>query len=174
MFKVEFLSRPNLEPSDRDGYFRFVEDFSIRYRGETYTVPAGFETDGASIPNILTPICGSKFKKPRCFAAFVHDYFYSGVDPEVDRAEADDLYRDIQIGLGVKRWKAYLEWRVLRLFGWIHWQEFVASIVGAAGGIALSALLSGCVEIANVESFVTVPSGIFPAAVSVKESEAGK
>lgn len=121
MHKVELLNRASFGPAEKDGFFRFNEDFSLRYRGEVYEVPAGFETDGASIPDVLTLVCGSKHRKPRCFAAYVHDFLYSGGDPEVDRAEADDLYRDLQIGLGIARWKAYLEWGVLRLFGWTHW-----------------------------------------------------
>ena len=101
---------------------RLVGDWRIVYRGEEYVVPSGFETDGASIPILLVPICGSRFEKPRLYAAIVHDALYAGVDQEATRADADDLYRDLQIALGIPRWKAYLEWRVLRLFGWIHWR----------------------------------------------------
>ena len=122
MHNIEFLTDIRLEPSvELDGFLRFVNDFVVRYRGETYKVPAGFVSDGASIPDVLTLVCGSKFKTPRVYAAFVHDYHYWGGNPDVDRAEADDLYRDMQIALGVPRWKAYLEWKVLRLFGWSHW-----------------------------------------------------
>ena len=52
----------------------------------------------------------------------VHDYLYSGGDFEATRADADDLFRDLQISLGVPRWKAYVEWAALRLFGGSHWQ----------------------------------------------------
>ena len=169
MFAVEFITRPMLEPSERmDGFMRFVKAFEIRYRGAVYTVPEGFETDGASIPDLLTIFCGSKYRAPRVYAAFLHDFNYSGGDPEVDRAEADDLYRDMQIALGIPRWKAYLEWRVLRLFGWTHWQgrkdasergAFIALLcaIGTVAATAALFVLCGCIEIANVESFVTVP-----------------
>lgn len=169
MEKIEFITRPLLEPSERmDGFMRFVNPFSVRYRGEVFTVPAGFETDGASIPDALTIVCGSKYRAPRVYAAFFHDFNYSGGDPEVERPEADDLYRDMQIAFGVARWKAYLEWRVLRLFGWTHWQgrkdasdrgAFVAllCVIGAAALTAAMLILCGCIEIAHVDSFVTVP-----------------
>ena len=82
----------------------------------------GFVTDGASIPVWLQWLCGSPWKIPRFYAALVHDYLYSGGDFEATRADADDLFRDLQIALGIPRWKAYVEWAALRLFGWTHWQ----------------------------------------------------
>ena len=95
--------------------------FRLRYRGEYYTVPEGFATDGASIPRPLWWLCGSPFDVPRLYAAIVHDWLYSGGDREATRADADDLYRDLQIALGVARWKAYAEWAALRVFGGAHW-----------------------------------------------------
>ena len=95
--------------------------FRLRYRGEYYTVPEGFATDGASIPRPLWWLCGSPFDVPRLYAAIVHDWLYSGGDREATRADADDLYRDLQIALGVARWKAYAEWAALRVFGGSHW-----------------------------------------------------
>ena len=62
MEKIEFITRPLLEPSERmDGFMRFVKAFEIRYRGAVYTVPAGFETDGASIPDFAkVTVSGAK------------------------------------------------------------------------------------------------------------------
>lgn len=100
---------------------RLEETFVAEYRGETFEIEEGFVTDGASIPILLVPICGSRFKHPRVIAAIVHDYLYAGKDPECTRAEADDLYRDLQIAMGIPRWKAYVEWTALRLFGKSHW-----------------------------------------------------
>ena len=51
----------------------------------------------------------------------VHDFLYSGGDPEATRADADDIFRDMQISLGIPRWQAYIEWGALRLFGKSHW-----------------------------------------------------
>ena len=100
-----------------------VERFDVKFRGEDYSVPAGFETDGASIPRWLWPVCGHPLQAPRVIAAVVHDYLYGGGDPEATRADADDLYRDMQLALGIPRRRAYLEWVVLRLFGWLHWNR---------------------------------------------------
>ena len=105
-----------------DGRLELVHDWKIMYRGERYLISKGFVTDGASIPAWLQWLCGSPWEAPRLYAALVHDFLYSGGDPEATRADADDLFRDLQISLGVPRWKAYVEWAALRLFGGSHWQ----------------------------------------------------
>lgn len=102
---------------------KLVEKFDVMFRGELYTVPAGFETDGASIPRWLWPVCGHPLQAPRVVAAIVHDFLYGGGDPEATREDADDLYRDMQIALGIPRWKAYVEWAALVMFGKSHWYQ---------------------------------------------------
>lgn len=103
------------------GALALAADWRILYRGEWYMIPQGFLTDGASIPVWLRWLCGSPFAMPRFYAALVHDYLYSGGDSEATRADADDIYRDLQVALGIPRWKAYVEWAALRLFGKSHW-----------------------------------------------------
>lgn len=100
---------------------RLEGDWHIKYKGEYYTVVDGFITDGASIPYWLRPICGSPYKSPRLIAALLHDWLYDGGDPQVDRAEADAIYRDVQIALGISSWKAWIEWTALRVGGASHW-----------------------------------------------------
>ena len=106
---------------EKGGRLALAKDWRITYRGDEYTVPKGFITDGASIPPWLQWLCGSPFEVPRMYAALVHDFLYSGGDPEATRADADDIFRDLQISLGVPRWQAYVEWGALRLFGKSHW-----------------------------------------------------
>lgn len=115
---------PKLIPSMMadDPFMQLAEDWEIEFRGETWVIPAGFRSDGASIPWWLEPVCGSPWKSPRIIAALVHDSNYAGNDPEATRREADDLYRDMQIACGVGRRMAYVEWFALRLFGRSHWQ----------------------------------------------------
>ena len=108
-------------PRTKDEPTVLAHDWTLVFRNEYYHIPAGFETDGASIPRWLWWICGTPYESPRVFAAIVHDYIYSGGDPEATRADADDLYRDIQIAIGVSRVKAYVEWLALRLCGRSHW-----------------------------------------------------
>ena len=115
---------PNLILLPGDGnHHRLANDWHVRFRGEWYSVPCGFVTDGASIPRWLWPVCGHPLQAPRVVAAIVHDFLYGGGDPEATRADADDLYRDMQIALGIPRRRAYVEWVVLRMCGWTHWRR---------------------------------------------------
>ena len=123
MNKLVF-DRPVLNPPRfHDEPWTLACDWTVVFRGEYYHLPAGFETDGASIPRLLWWICGTPLEVPRLYAALVHAFIYGGNAPEATRAAADDLYRDLQLALGVPRWKCYVEWAALRLFGKSHWYK---------------------------------------------------
>lgn len=115
------FDNPCMEPVST-GAWRLVHDWTLVFRGEFYHVPAGTVTDGASIPRALWLVCGHPMEVPRLYAALVHDYLYAGGDPEATRKDADDLYRDLCIALGVAKFRAFVEWAALRAFGGGHWQ----------------------------------------------------
>lgn len=116
---------PRLEliPGSEGDQHKLLDDWTVLFNADTYLVPAGFVTDGASIPKTLRWLCGSPYRAPRLYAALVHDWLYSGGDPEATRAEADAIFRDMQIALGVSRFKAYTEWAALRACGGSHWYK---------------------------------------------------
>ena len=79
-------------------------------------VPAGFITDGASVPRILYWLfepTGVLF-----LPAIVHDYFYA--TQQISRAEADKIFRENVIRES-NIVAGYLAWVGIRLFGWIPW-----------------------------------------------------
>lgn len=116
------FNRPQLMPSEKTGdFWELASDWALVYDGDEYRLPAGFKTDGASIPRFLWRLCGTPLEVPRLYAALVHDWLYSGGDITASREDADKLFRDIQIALGVSRFKAYVEYYALRLFGGSHW-----------------------------------------------------
>lgn len=162
-----FFYQPNMIPvKGRKNVWKLTHDWTIYFRGESYIVPINTETDGASIPRALWILCGHPMETPRLYAALLHDYLYGGGDPDATRADADDLFRDLQIALGVPRWKAYVEWAALRLCGKSHWYKAVVAAIALAS-------LCGCIEIAHVDSFVTVPKDAVSFGVSnqtVKEN----
>ena len=64
----------------RPGWWQLVEDLVYRGRDDTFTVPAGFETDFASVPQLflwLVPRSG-KYAK----AAVLHDYLSRELTPD--------------------------------------------------------------------------------------------
>lgn len=114
------FDKPVMSPFGKD-LWELVADWHITFRGESYCVKAGFVTDGASIPRWLWPVCGHPMKLPRLYAALVHDYLYDGNDPEATRKDADDIFRELQVALGILWVRAWIEWVALRLFGRRHW-----------------------------------------------------
>jgi hypothetical protein len=78
------------------------------------TVPAGFETDLASIPRIFRPIFTGhgKSRKP----AALHDYLYH---VRLDRKEADQIFYDALLAVGMNRLGAWTMYRAVRAGGWV-------------------------------------------------------
>jgi hypothetical protein len=90
---------------------------------ERITVPAGFETDFASIPwglwNLFPP--WGAYARP----AIVHDYLYEvgGQIPGrcYTRKQADGIFREAMGVVGVPAWRAAIMYRAVRLGGGSGW-----------------------------------------------------
>lgn len=99
---------------------------------EVVVVPAGFETDFASIPfglrNLFPPL--GLWARP----AIVHDFLYNtrgtglfeGVRrisraTDYSRAEADGIFREAMEVVGVPVWRRGLMYRAVRLGGGLGW-----------------------------------------------------
>jgi hypothetical protein len=82
-------------------------------------VEEGFETDFASIPKIFLPFLEwrDKFNK----ASVVHDWLY--YTKQFNRKTADRIFLELMLALGISKFKAYLFYYVVRIFGWIHWRK---------------------------------------------------
>jgi len=103
--------------------WRLAEPFSaytdIPKEREWIHVSEGFETDFASIPIVFMPFLTWKDKFNK--ASVVHDYLY--YTKRYPRHIADKIFLELQIALGVEKWKAYTFYYVVRLFGWTHWNR---------------------------------------------------
>lgn len=138
-----------IPPRDAGGAWELASDWRVICGTRSLVIPRGFATDGASIPRALWRVCGTPLDVPRLYAAIVHDYLYSGGVAGVTRAEADAVYRDMQIALGVSRLKAWTEWAALRVCGASHWEDAddaeakpFSIVTGCA--LLVAALLAGC------------------------------
>lgn len=69
-----------------------MEDWHVEIDGTEYTIPAGFASDGASIPRWLWRVCGTPMQVPRLYGAIFHDGVYSGLFPSLTRLFADLAY----------------------------------------------------------------------------------
>lgn len=87
--------------------------------GEKIVVPAGFNTDLASIPQALQAVIPVNDKHRA--AAVLHDYLYTVQDRA--RAKADALFLEAMKLSGVRftqRWAMYL---AVRVGGWLPWSR---------------------------------------------------
>ena len=100
-----------------------VESFRV-YADEALTgvleVPAGFITDLNSVPRFWWAVSPAT-DWPE--AAVVHDWMYARQRP---RDEADRVYRELLIHLGMGLKRAEVRYRVLRLLGWYAYHQHVA------------------------------------------------
>lgn len=138
---------------------------------EIIRVPAGFECDGQSYPRLLWFVDHPQGKGAK--AGFVHDYLYwlnGRPVPETgrgyDRKRADQIFHEALLVSGVGRFRAWVRFRALRLFGGVAWRKHGQRIeregASAAAGAALLVLMlltSGCVAV-PANSFST-PIGTF-------------
>ena len=94
------------------GKYRLVKPMEIM----GYVVPAGFVTDGASIPRIFWSLVGSPFTGKYVEVAVLHDYLYSGA-VDVSFKEANRIFYKGLRKAGVNKLKAYLMYKAVSLFG---------------------------------------------------------
>lgn len=171
--RISFELPRMIPPRDAGGAWKLATDWRVLYDGFSFAIPCGFETDGASIPRALWRVCGTPLDVPRLYAAIVHDYLYSGGVANATRAQADALYRDMLVALGVSRLTAWTEWAALRVCGRSHW---CARVLLAA---AVASVLAGCAtKTRNVEIdglFAQAEAGIVAlGSVDVQASPVGE
>jgi hypothetical protein len=112
-------------------HWEIAKDFEYVLNGNKYVIPAGFKFDGASIPKFLHP-----FLSPvgvLLIGGLVHDYAYKyatllrenkkdtlGV---ISQKRADEIFRDINIGVNGFYLMNYLAYWSLRLGGFLAWNK---------------------------------------------------
>ena len=122
-----FTEKPVVRILDRYQY-RIEKPYTFYHRfiGSTdvITVPVGYVTDLASVPRGLWwwfPPNGRW-----AGAAILHDYLYGGGEmggESVTRKEADEIFHEAMLILGVGKWKAKVMWFFVRCFGWRAWRK---------------------------------------------------
>ena len=112
-------------------YWEIAKDFEYVLNGNKYVIPAGFIFDGASIPKFLHPIVSPV--GVLLIPGLVHDYAYKyatllrenkkdtmGV---ISQKKADEIFRDINIGVNGIYLMNYLAYWSLRIFGFLAWNK---------------------------------------------------
>lgn len=96
-----------------DQPFAYVRD------GGEIAIPAGFETDWASVPQALQNV----FPRWDVYgpAAVVHDWLYW--NQQTTRAEADGIFMEAMEVLAVVSWKRWALYGAVRAFGQYAWDD---------------------------------------------------
>lgn len=110
---------------------RLLEDYPVETSIGIVIIPAGFETDFASVPQLfwsIVPPMGKYF-----IAAVLHDYFYREpgsrtdvaviYDRVITREFADYIFLEEMVDLGVSWWKRKIMYKAVRMFGGSSWVE---------------------------------------------------
>lgn len=117
-----FLTKLVLELADDQDDGRWVVQQPLVYQsdvaGQTFTVPAGFQTDLASVPRI--PVAYLLAGGTSNEAAVVHDFLYTAPHP-VPRDMADAVLKEASAVTGVPAWRRWLMWAAVRVGGGTHW-----------------------------------------------------
>ena len=89
-------------------------------RGTRHVIEAGYRSNGMSVPRLLWSLISPQFHPRTLYASVVHDYAYEHFI--MCRCESDRWYRDALIEDGYAKWKAWLVYFAVRLFGKSHWE----------------------------------------------------
>ena len=87
--------------------------YESKVTGKTYVIPAGFNTDFASVPRLPVAflLTGGTADRP----AIVHDFLYrTGAE---DRATCDAVFSEAMKATGVPAWRRKLMWLGVRIGG---------------------------------------------------------
>lgn len=121
--KVVFINHPALTPVGNDNGWKLLQDFHVSIDSESgdapwsITIPAGFETDLASVPRL--PGAYLLFANKARRSAILHDWLYSNHWP---RDAADLAFREAmsqEVGV-VSR---YMMWLAVRIGGGAYYSE---------------------------------------------------
>ena len=123
MNKVLHQNGIKVELYDKNGetWAILLEKIVFSYKGQLYTIPVGFRSDGASLPRFFWRIIGHPFDMAYLREAVIHDYLYK--HQPCTRKEADRflfvLLEDNNLGI-----KRYLIYWGLRIGGWVAWNKY--------------------------------------------------
>ena len=132
-FKTPLVVSPLPDGKHWKLHTKFAYDCDREGSGMSIIMPAGFVTDGASIPRPLWSLIGSPWGRYGK-AAVLHDWLYQsagkpvglafGVDMVVlQRKYADDVFLQAMEVLGVAPWRRNLMYWGVRTFGWLAWRK---------------------------------------------------
>ena len=115
--KVTFVNEPHVAPVGNSNTWRLLEPFEVEIKEDggcrqRIVVPAGMETDLASVPRL--PGAYLLFANRARRSAILHDYLYESRRP---RAWADAVFREAMRNEDVGMFSRFFMWLGVRVGG---------------------------------------------------------
>ena len=98
---------------------RTISDFPLAPWGIDALIPAGYISDGMSVPRFLWPLLGASIDSKTLGPSIAHDYLYD--THLVSRCDADTWYVSQLAHTGYGHLRTAAVWIGLRLAGASHW-----------------------------------------------------
>ena len=108
--------------TEKGDIIRLQADMVYTWNDMVVIVPAGFESDGASVPRFLWSSVSSQIDPRTLAAAIAHDYIYRNHPEGWTREMADDMFYDICRSDGLCWWSSQKAYWGIRLFGGSAWE----------------------------------------------------
>ena len=111
--KIDVIPYPNGDT------FITLEEHRFVYNGSMHVIPAGYRSDGASVPRFFWRILSPKIDPHTLDPSVEHDYIYEHAIGS--RCVADKYYLVRLIEYGYPVWKSILTFYAVRFFGGTHY-----------------------------------------------------
>lgn len=127
--RVYFPEEPNLRPNASGHKWQLLTDFTLFIDGVKVVIPAGFWTDFASIPKIISTLSFGYLSvlDDHLKAAILHDWlFFSGklFGKPVGRYACDILFYEGMCACGTSYAKRNLMYAGVRAGAWKPWNNY--------------------------------------------------
>ena len=107
---------------EKGNVYTLLEDVTVLWQTNTLVIPAGFKSDGASVPRFFWRSVFPPGDSRALTAAFAHDYVYRTHPAGWTRKMADDMFYDLLREDGVGWFNAQAAYWGVRLFGFSSWK----------------------------------------------------
>lgn len=119
-FDIQFISKACITPYHNYHYLT-CDPILVWINEDLVIVPAGFDTDLASIPRIVWPVISpmnAKLVRP----AILHDWLYRMTE-SYSRKECDIIFYDSLRLEGIGVWRASMMYYAVRAGGWVFYRS---------------------------------------------------
>lgn len=108
---------------ERGNIYRLVKPKKITFRGKSFVIHAGFESDGVSVPRFAQPLITPRIDPRSLRAGAAHDYIYRIQPERWTRAEADLMFLCFLIEDGLSVERALTAYMFVCACGWKAWND---------------------------------------------------